>query len=99
MDGDWPYWQQKHFKSCWNWKHQNEEQVVLVGMNLESKFLGKRNNKDWREDYWSKEVNKIALIAPNATVNIIKDYEVVKNSRWLFQRLLRILLNALILIV
>src|SRR3990167_1866853 len=48
---------------------QNEEQVVLVGMNLSSKFLDK------------KEVDKIALIAPNATVNIIKDYEVVKKFK------------------
>lgn len=58
---------------------QNEEQVVLVGMNLESKFLGKKGIiKIGGKIIDQKEVNKIALIAPNATVNIIKDYEVVK---------------------
>lgn len=58
---------------------QNEEQVVLVGMNLTSKFLGKKGIiKIEGKIIDQKEANKIALIAPNATVNIIKDYEVVK---------------------
>ncbi|TLD41301.1 MAG: Aspartate carbamoyltransferase regulatory chain (PyrI) [Candidatus Jettenia ecosi] len=58
---------------------QNEEQVVLVGMNLKSKLLGKKGIiKIGGKIIDQKEVNKIALIAPNATVNIIKDYEVVK---------------------
>src|SRR3989304_9706734 len=58
---------------------QNEEQVVLVGMNLESKFLGKKGIiKIGGKIIDQKEGNKIALIAPNATVNIIKDDEVVK---------------------
>lgn len=58
---------------------KNEEQVVLVGMNLTSKFLGKKGIiKIGGKIIDQKEVNKIALIAPNATVNIIKDYEVVK---------------------
>lgn len=58
---------------------KSEEQVVLVGMNLISKFLGKKGIiKIGGKIIDQKEVNKIALIAPNATVNIIKDYEVVK---------------------
>ena len=61
---------------------QNEEQVVLVGMNLASKFLGKKGIiKIGGKIIDQKEVNKIALIAPDATVNIIKDYEVVKKFR------------------
>lgn len=61
---------------------QNEEQVVLVGMNLTSKFLGKKGIiKIGGKIIDQKEVNKIALIAPNATVNIIKDYEVVKKFK------------------
>ena len=61
---------------------QNEEQVVLVGMNLESKFLGKKGIiKIGGKIIDQKEVKKIALIAPDATVNIIKDYEVVKKFR------------------
>lgn len=61
---------------------QNEEQVVLVGMNLTSKFLGKKGIiKIGGKIIDQKEVNKIALVAPNATVNIIKDYEVVKKFK------------------
>ena len=61
---------------------QNEEQVVLVGMNLSSKFLGKKGIiKIGGKTIDKKEVDKIALIAPNATVNIIKDYEVVKKFK------------------
>lgn len=61
---------------------RNEEQVVLVGMNLSSKLLGKKGIiKIGGKIIDQKEVNKIALIAPNATVNIIKDYEVVKKFR------------------
>lgn len=56
-----------------------EEDVVLVGMNLSSKYLGRKGIiKIGGKILDQKEVNKIALIAPNATVNIIKDYEVVK---------------------
>jgi len=58
---------------------KQEEQVVLVGMNLSSKLLGKKGIiKIGGKILDQEEVNKIALIAPNATVNIIRDYEVVK---------------------
>lgn len=61
---------------------QKEEQIVLVGMNLTSKFLGKKGIiKIEGKIIDQKEANKIALIAPNATVNIIKDYEVVKKFK------------------
>ena len=61
---------------------KNEEQVILVGINLNSKFLGKKGIiKIGGKIIDQKEVNKIALIAPDATVNIIKDYEVVKKFR------------------
>ncbi len=54
-----------------------EDNMVLVGMNLESghlnhKGLIKIENRKLTPD----EVNKIALIAPQATVNIITDYRV-----------------------
>ncbi|MDR4507952.1 MAG: aspartate carbamoyltransferase regulatory subunit [Candidatus Brocadiaceae bacterium] len=61
---------------------QQEEQVVLVGMNLISKCLGKKGIiKIGGKSIAQKEVNKIALIAPNASVNIIKDYEVVQKFK------------------
>ena len=52
---------------------------ITFGTNLESSKLGakaiiKVSNKFF-EDY---EINKIALIAPHAKLNIIRDYEVVE---------------------
>ena len=53
---------------------QNEERVVLVGMNLESKCLGKKGIiKIGGKIIDQKEVNKIYLNAPNTTGNIIRD--------------------------
>lgn len=61
---------------------QDEEQLVLVGINLSSKKLGKKGIiKIDGKSLTQKEVNKIALIAPDATLNIIKDYEVVKKIK------------------
>ena len=60
-------------------KVPQEKGVVLVGTNLDSKALGKKGIiKVSGRDLTQQDVNKIALIAPDATVNIIKDYEVVK---------------------
>lgn len=58
---------------------QNLDQVVLIGFNLSSKKLGKKGIiKIGGKLLTQEEVNKISLIAPDATVNIIKDSEVVK---------------------
>ena len=56
--------------------------IISVAANLSSKAMGKKGiikvgNKDLTKD----EADKIALIAPNATVNIIKDYEVKKKIK------------------
>ncbi|MFW6457539.1 MAG: aspartate carbamoyltransferase regulatory subunit [Planctomycetota bacterium] len=59
-----------------------EDNMVLVGMNLESdhldhKGLIKIENRKLTPD----EVNKIALIAPQATLNIITDYRVTEKFK------------------
>ncbi|MDP4183935.1 MAG: aspartate carbamoyltransferase regulatory subunit [Bacteroidota bacterium] len=51
---------------------------ITFGANLESSKLGSKaiikvSNKFFEDD----EINKISLIAPNAKLNIIKDYEVI----------------------
>ncbi|MDP7180079.1 MAG: aspartate carbamoyltransferase regulatory subunit [Candidatus Woesearchaeota archaeon] len=56
---------------------ENHDNVVSVANNLKSKVVGKKclikvGGKSLTKD----EVNKIAIIAPDATVNIIKDYDV-----------------------
>ncbi len=56
-----------------------EEREVLVGINLSSKKLKKKGIiKIEGKNLTRSEVNKIALIAPDATLNIIQNYEVVK---------------------
>ncbi len=54
---------------------------ITFGSNLESKQLGKKAiikvaNIFFRDD----EINKIALVAPDAKLNIIKDYQVVEKK-------------------
>ena len=63
-------------------KLHEEEQEVLVGINLSSKKLKKKGIiKIAGKILTKEEVNKIALIAPDATLNIIKDYEVQKKIK------------------
>ena len=63
-------------------KLQNEEQLVLVGINFSSNKLQKKGIiKIDSKRLTQEEVNKIALIAPDATLNIIENYEVVKKIK------------------
>ena len=57
---------------------QQEKSVVLVGANLPSRTLGRKGIiKVENRELTPEEVNKIALIAPQATLNIINDFKVV----------------------
>lgn len=50
------------------------EGMITLGMNLESRKMGKKDIvKIEKKELTRDELNKIALIAPNASVNIIKD--------------------------
>ncbi len=52
--------------------------VVTVGMNVPSKTLGLKDMvKIEGRELKSEEVDKIALLAPHASINIIRDYKVV----------------------
>jgi aspartate carbamoyltransferase regulatory subunit len=53
--------------------------LVTLGNNLESKQLGLKGIIKVSDRFFEKsETNKIALLAPNAKINIIRDYEVVE---------------------
>jgi aspartate carbamoyltransferase regulatory subunit len=53
--------------------------TVLLAMNVQSKKLGRKDIVKVEGKFLSEEeVNKIALVAPKATVNIIKDFKVVE---------------------
>ncbi|MDR1098683.1 MAG: aspartate carbamoyltransferase regulatory subunit [Tannerella sp.] len=54
---------------------------ITFGNNLESKKMGRKGmikiaDKFFEED----EINRIALVAPNVVLNIIRDYEVVEKK-------------------
>lgn len=54
---------------------------VTIGNNLSSKRLGQKGIIKVADVEFPDDVlNRIALIAPNAKINIIRDYEVVKKS-------------------
>jgi len=54
---------------------QEFEHPISVTLNLDSKKMGKKGVIKIENRFLTKkEVNKIALLAPNATVSIIKDY-------------------------
>lgn len=54
------------------------ETMVTFGNSFESKKLGKKAIIKVSEVFFSSEdINKIALVAPSAKLNIIKDFEVV----------------------
>lgn len=52
---------------------------VTFGTNLESKMLGRKAIIKIADKFFKdEEINKIALVAPQAKLNIIKNYEVVE---------------------
>ena len=56
-----------------------EGNKVSILMNTDSKKLGKKDLVKIEDRYLSgREVDMIALIAPNATINIVRNYEVVE---------------------
>ena len=56
--------------------------LITFGNSLESKKLGKKGIIKVSEVFFSTEdINKIALIAPTAKLNIIRDYEVVEKVK------------------
>jgi len=56
--------------------------VVSISMNVPSKRLGVKDIvKVEGRELVASEVDKIALLAPRATINIIKDYKVIEKKR------------------
>ena len=54
---------------------------ITIGFNLNSKKLGRKGIIKIADKFFEDEqLNKLALIAPNATVNIIRDFKVVEKK-------------------
>ena len=55
--------------------------MVLFGTNLESKKYGKKGIVKVSNKFFKKnEINKIALVAPSATLIVIKDCKVISKE-------------------
>jgi aspartate carbamoyltransferase regulatory subunit len=55
---------------------------ITIGNNLESKLLGKKGIIKIANKFFSNdEINRIAVVAPNVRMNIIRDYEVVEKRQ------------------
>ena len=54
---------------------------ITFGMNLDSKLLGKKAIIKVADRFFEEtEINKVALVAPDAKINIIKDFEVIEKK-------------------
>ncbi|MFA6770266.1 MAG: aspartate carbamoyltransferase regulatory subunit [Bacteroidales bacterium] len=57
----------------------NSKSQITFGTNLDSKMLGKKGIIKISDKYFeADDINRIALIAPLAKINIIHDFEVVE---------------------
>ncbi len=54
---------------------------ITIGFNLESKKIGKKGIIKIAGKFFAEnELNKIALVAPHAHINIIRNYEIVEKK-------------------
>lgn len=55
---------------------------ITIGINLNSKLYGKKGIIKIADRFFEdEELNRLALIAPNATVNIIRNFQVVEKKK------------------
>ena len=58
------------------------ESQITIGINLTSKFFEKKGIIKIADKFFEdEELNKLALIAPKATVNVIRDFQVVEKKK------------------
>lgn len=63
-------------------KLNEEDKILTLGMRLDSKRYGKKDIvKIEKRELSPQEVNKIAVIAPTATLNIIRSFKIAKKIR------------------
>lgn len=60
---------------------ENMDSNITIGFNLKSKKLGKKGIIKISDKFFSdEEINRIAVVAPNVKLNIIRDFEVVEKK-------------------
>ena len=69
---------------------------VAVVMNVESRKLGRKDIVKIEDRFMEPgEVDKIALVAPTATINIIKDYKIIGKRKVEAPKILRGILRCI----
>jgi aspartate carbamoyltransferase regulatory subunit len=70
------------FKVISTMQIETMDTTITIGNNLDSNRLGKKGIVKISDKYPSiEDMNKIALIAPTARINIIKDYKVSNKQK------------------
>lgn len=60
----------------------SKEAAVTIAMNVKSSQMGAKDIvKVEGRELKSREVDKIALIAPKATINIVREYEIIEKGK------------------
>lgn len=55
---------------------------ITIGINLNSRYFGRKGIIKIADKFFEDaELNKLALIAPKATVNVIRDFKVVEKKK------------------
>jgi aspartate carbamoyltransferase regulatory subunit len=73
----------------------HEDINVTVAMNVSSRDVGRKDVvKIENRELDSIELNQIALVAPEATINIIRDYDVVEKDKVHFMKELRSIIKC-----
>ncbi|MCX7122309.1 MAG: aspartate carbamoyltransferase regulatory subunit [Gammaproteobacteria bacterium] len=63
-------------------KLKDSPHAITVGLNLESKRLGKKDILKITGRYLTeKESAEVAVFAPDARINIVKDYDIIEKRR------------------
>ena len=61
---------------------ENHANQILFGINLKSKKFGNKGIIKVHKKFFKKEeINKIALVAPSATLIIIKDFQIIEKTQ------------------
>ena len=59
----------------------NHPSAITIGTNLESKTLGKKGIIKIADRFISdEEIGRLSVVAPNVTLNIIRDYQIVQKK-------------------
>ncbi|RBQ24113.1 Aspartate carbamoyltransferase regulatory chain [Candidatus Methanobinarius endosymbioticus] len=73
----------------------NEDTNVTIAMNVFSDEVGRKDIvKIENRELDSSELDQIALLAPEATINIIRDYEVIAKDKVRFTNELKSIINC-----